>query len=142
MAGSLNKVLLIGRVASDPKLKISPKGVPSMTFSFATNKTWRTPDGEKKTKASFHFIRIYGKKAEALEKYLIKGKEVYLEGEIEYEEWADGEKKKAVTVISAYEVQLIGGVPATGSEGRRETRSNPDPGPVAGAGEYDDGIPF
>lgn len=139
MSGSLNKALLLGRVASDPKLKTSTKGVPSMTFSFATNRTWRDQDGEKKTKASFHFLRIRGKRAEALEKYIIKGKELYVEGEIEYEEWGEGDKKKAVTVINVIDVQLIGGVAATGSEGRRASR--PDPDPVA-SDRFDEDIPF
>lgn len=150
MSGSVNKAVLIGNIASDPKLKVSPKGVSSLTFSFATNARWKDDSGETKTKASFHYIRIRGKRADILEQYLKKGKQLFIEGEINYEEWGEGKDKKPVTVINANIVEMLGtgGGDSSGSTPRRETRTDasrrertPDPAPDNGS-EFEDGIPF
>ena len=89
MSGSLNKVILIGNLGKDPELKMTPSGQPLARFSLATTEVWRSPSGEKQQKTEWHNIVVWGKQAETAAKYLRKGKQVMIEGRIQYRESKD-----------------------------------------------------
>ena len=153
MSGSLNKVMLIGNLGKDPELKATPSGQSVARFSVATTETWKNPQGEKQSKTEWHNVVVWGKQAEIAEKYLRKGKQVMIEGRIQYREYTDpAGVKKTFTDIRCDHFVMLGS--RADSEGGREggssagARSNtPDfdeqgpPGAPA-SGSYDDDIPF
>ena len=100
MSGSLNKVMLIGNLGRDPELKTTPSGQQVARFSVATTENWKNQAGEKQSKTEWHNIVVWGKQAEIAEKYLRKGKQVLVEGRIQYREYTDqaGVKKTACEI--------------------------------------------
>ena len=91
MAGSLNKVLLIGRLGKDPELREFPSGGKVCNFSLATSETWKdSTSGERQERTSWHNIAIFNERlAEIAEQYLRKGSQVYIEGQLETRKWQD-----------------------------------------------------
>lgn len=77
---SVNKVILIGNLTRDPVLKSTENGQPVCTFGMATNREWRTRNGDKKSLAEFHNIVAWSKLADKCQKFLKKGKLIYVEG--------------------------------------------------------------
>jgi len=151
MAGSLNKVLLIGNLGRDPELKATPGGQALARFSLATTETWKNQAGEKQSKTEWHNIVIWGKQAETAEKYLRKGASVLIEGKIQYREYTtqDGVKKVA-TDIRADHFTMLGtkreGDPGPSQDDYARGGDTGAPAPDAPAGgmngAYDDDIPF
>ena len=154
MSGSLNKVLLIGNLGRDPELKSTPSGQNVARFSVATTETWKNQSGEKQSKTEWHNIVVWGKQAEIAEKYLRKGKQVMIEGRIQYREYTgqDGVKKTACDIRCDNFVMLgrmedgnrdsggYGGK-ATGG-GSQDFEDHGAPSPAAGNSFPDDDIPF
>ena len=91
MAGSLNKVILIGRLGADPEIKQMVNGKNVARLSLATSNTWKDKNtGEKKEKTEWHRIVIFSPGlAEITEKYLRKGSLIYIEGQIQYGKYTD-----------------------------------------------------
>jgi single-strand DNA-binding protein len=118
MSGSLNKVLLIGNLGNDPELKATPGGQHVALFSVATTETWRTQQGEKQSRTEWHNIVLWGKQAELAGRYLRKGKQVLIEGRIQYRDYTDraGVKKTACEIRCDSFVMLGGG----GTAGERD----------------------
>ena len=154
MSGSLNKVLLIGNLGRDPELKSTPSGQQLARFSVATTETWRNQQGEKQSKTEWHNIVVWGKQAETAAKFLHKGKQVMVEGRIQYREYTDqaGVKKTACDIRCDNFVMLGrmedgGGSRDSGSYGGRASGAGSadyeDSGaPAAGGSFPDDDIPF
>lgn len=154
MSGSLNKIMLIGNLGKDPEVKMTPGGQQVARFSLATTETWKNAQGEKQSKTEWHNIVVWGKQAEIAEKYLRKGKQVYIEGRIQYREYTDqAGVKKYMTEIRCDNFAMLGRMdegdrPAGGyspksgaSSGSREFSDEPSGAP-SGGGAYDDDIPF
>ncbi len=146
MSGSLNKVILIGNLGRDPELKMTPSGQALARFSVATTETWKNPQGEKQSKTEWHNIVVWGKQAEIAEKYLRKGKQVMIEGRIQYREYTDqaGVKKTACDIrcdnfVMLGRMEEGGPRPNAGAHGDID---EPLPPPPAAGGAYDDDIPF
>lgn len=97
----LNKVLLIGNLTRDPELRYTPGGMAVVSFGLATNRVWVTKQGEKKEDAQFHRIVAWNKLAELCSQLLSKGRRIYVEGRIQYREFADaqGNKKQVSEII-------------------------------------------
>ena len=76
---SLNKVQLIGNLTAEPEVKQTPNGQYVANFSIATNRTWKDNSGMKQEQVEFHNIVIWGKLAEIVQTYLVKGQKVYIE---------------------------------------------------------------
>lgn len=150
MSGSLNKVMLIGNLGRDPELKMTPSGQALARFSVATTETWKNPQGEKQSKTEWHNVVVWGKQAEVAEKYLRKGKQVLIEGRIQYREYTDqaGVKKTACDIRCDNFVMLGrledgGGRPSGGGGGADDYEPTGAPAPASGgAAAYDDDIPF
>jgi len=91
MAGSLNKVLLIGRLGSDPEIKQMVNGKSVARFSLATSNTWKDKNtGEKKEKTEWHRVVIFNEGlVKVVQQYVKKGAQVYIEGQLTTRKWKD-----------------------------------------------------
>jgi single-strand DNA-binding protein len=108
MAGSLNKVLLIGRLGRDPEVRYTTSGQPVATFSIATDESYKSKDGQKVEKTEWHRIVVWGKAAEFCGNYLAKGRLVFIEGKLETRKWTDKDGvEKYTTEIKADRVDFM-----------------------------------
>jgi single-strand DNA-binding protein len=110
---NLNKVLLIGRLTFDPDFKeFEGSGTKICDLRLALNRNWRDKhSGEKKEETTFVDVKVWGRQAEVCRDYLAKGREVFIEGRLELDQWEDkktGEKRSKLRVV-ADRVQFIGG---------------------------------
>lgn len=87
--GTVNKVILIGRLGADPELKYTPSGAAVTNFNIATNRVWKDQDGNQIKKTDWHRIVVWRKSAEFAGNYLKKGNLVYIEGRLETRSWTD-----------------------------------------------------
>ena len=147
MSGSLNRVLLIGRLGQDVDFKVTPNGDPLARFSVATSDVWTDKNGERQEKTSWHNCVVFGKQAEIADKYLRKGAQVYVEGKIEYREVADEQgNKKNFTNIRVNNFLMLGkrdGEDEAPAEKPAEKPAAPARKPAAQKPLYDDdGLPF
>lgn len=124
MAGSVNKVILVGNLTRDPELKETSGGNPICKFGLATNESWKDKAGERQERAEFHNILVWGKRGEVCNKYLSKGRQVYVEGKLKTSSWEDKDTgaKMYRTEIEAFDVQFLGGK----SDNERSAGSNDD----------------
>jgi single-strand DNA-binding protein len=102
MAGSLNKVMLIGNVGRDPEMRYTQGGEPVTTFSLATNRRTRGPDQQWHDETEWHNIVAWSKLAEQCNEYLTKGRKVYIEGRLQTRSWdgQDGQKKFRTEIVA------------------------------------------
>lgn len=154
MSGSLNKVMLIGNLGKDPELKMTPGGQPVARFSVATTETWKDKDGSKQSKTEWHNVVVWGKQAETAERFLRKGKQVLIEGRIQYRDYTDqAGVKKTFCDIRCDNFQMLGRMDEAGGGAResyggsRGSGSGMDyeesaPAAPSASGGYDDDIPF
>ncbi len=98
---NLNKAQLIGRITNDPEMKALPSGAQVVKFGLATNRVYKTKEGEKKELVQFHNCVAFGKLAEIIGQWAKKGQEVYADGRIEYRSWdkKDGTKGYATEIV-------------------------------------------
>jgi single-strand DNA-binding protein len=103
MAGSVNKVILVGNLGRDPEVRNTQAGGKIVSFSVATSESWNDKaSGERKEKTQWHRIAIFNDRlGEVAEKYLRKGSKVYIEGQLESREFTDkdGNKREAFEVV-------------------------------------------
>lgn len=95
MAGSVNKVILVGNLGADPEIKRTQDGRPIANLSVATSDTWRDKNtGERKEKTEWHRVVIFSEGlCKIAEQYLKKGAKVYLEGQLQTRKWQDKDGK-------------------------------------------------
>lgn len=104
---NLNKVFLIGRVASDIVLKATPSNQAVTTFSLATNRVWTDKTGAKKEEAEFHSVVVWGRQAEIVSQFLSKGSLAMIEGRLRTRSWKDqNNQNHRVTEVIAERVQF------------------------------------
>jgi len=161
MAGSVNKVTLIGNLGRDPEVRFSQSGDKIANISIATSETWNDKaSGERKEKTEWHRVVIFNKfLADIAEKYLKKGSKVYLEGALQTRKWTDNsgiEKYTTEVVLGNFKGELTmldgrgesGDTSAENYEGAGSQEPDFGPGPNdvnAGGGpsdDLDDEIPF
>lgn len=125
MAGSLNKVMLIGRLGADPELRTTPSGSSVVNFNLATDESYKDKNGQKVEKTEWHRIVVWDKLAEICKQYLTKGKLVYIEGKLTTRSWEDKEtgKKNYATEIVATEMTML---ESRGERGASVPPSPPD----------------
>jgi len=103
MAGSVNKVILVGNLGKDPEVRRMTSGDPVVSLSIATSESWRDKaSGERKEKTEWHRVVIFNKNlADVAEKYLKKGAKVYVEGQLQTRKWTDkdGAEKYSTEVV-------------------------------------------
>ena len=142
MAG-INKVILIGRLGSDPEVRYTPSGVAVANFNIATSEEWKDKDsGEKKERTEWHRIVAWRRLGEICGEYLSKGKQVYIEGRLQTRDWEDRDgNKRYTTEIVASDVQFLGARESSESARPQSTGSSDFQGGPA-QGPADDDIPF
>jgi single-strand DNA-binding protein len=121
---NLNKVFLIGRVATDIEMKNTPSGQSVCTFSLATNRTWKGKDGQKQEESQFHRIVLWQKLAEIASQFLTKGSLVMIEGRIQNRSWDDK------SGVKRYTTEIIGESMQMGPRGQgapSEAKGFPSP---------------
>jgi single-strand DNA-binding protein len=121
---SLNKVMLIGNLGSDPEVRSTTGGNRVATFSLATSRSWNGPTGEKQEKTEWHRCVVWNARgsglADVVEKYVKKGDRLYVEGRIEYRQWQDKEgQTRYSTEVNVREMVMLGG--PRGAEFETET---------------------
>lgn len=102
MAGSVNKVILVGRLGRDPESRTLPNGNKVVNLNIATDESWKDKaTGERKTKTEWHRVVVFGPNADFAEKYCKKGGQVYLSGALQTRKWTDqsGAEKYTTEVV-------------------------------------------
>ena len=99
---SLNKVFMIGRLTKDPELRFLPNGTPKAELRLATSREWTGRDGEKQKQTCYIDVVVWSRQAEIAKQYLRKGRQVFVEGRLEYQEWEakDGQKRSKHVIVS------------------------------------------
>ena len=156
MAGSINKVILVGNLGRDPESRTMQDGNPVVNLSIATSENWRDKNsGERRERTEWHRVVIFNDKlAEVAQKYLRKGSKVYLEGQLQTRKWTDQsgmEKYTTEVVLQRYRGELTmldgrsdgAGANDFGSDNQIENSSTSpsDMSDNTGA-DLDDEIPF
>ena len=165
MAGSVNKVILVGNLGKDPEIRRTQDGRPIANLSIATSETWRDKNtGERKEKTEWHRVVIFNEGlCKVAEQYLKKGAKVYIEGALQTRKWTDQsgvEKYSTEVVLQGFNSTLTmldgrGGGGGGGSFGDEPGGDFGSSGPVSGAprrpvaaggggrnSDMDDDIPF
>ena len=161
--GSVNKVILIGNLGADPELKYTPSNRPLCNLRIATTEVFKDKSGQRQEKTEWHRVTVWGDQAENCNKYLAKGRSVYIEGRLQTRSYdKDGQKHYATDIVADRVVFLGSGGGAGagaggggGGEGRGRSgggfggrgESAPDEpieggGSGPGPGPSDDDIPF
>ena len=146
MAGSLNKVMLIGNLGRDPEVRATPNGSKVATFSVACSESWKDQSGQKQERTEWVTVVAWRAQAEIAEKYLRKGAKIYVEGKIQTRSWEDknGGGKRYATEVLCDRFMMLDGRPGTAAEANRAaapTGDYPDYTPATSAGGDDD-LPF
>ena len=163
MAGSVNKVILVGNLGKDPEIRRTQDGRPIANLSIATSETWRDKaTGERKEKTEWHRVVIFSEGlAKVAEQYLKKGSKVYLEGALQTRKWTDKdniERYSTEVVLQGFNATLTmldsragagGGAPSDdsdgdsfGSQGASASRKPALAAAGGKRGDMDDEIPF
>jgi single-strand DNA-binding protein len=145
--GSVNKVILIGNLGRDAEVRFTPGGQAVATLNLATTEQWTDREGQRQEKTEWHRIVLWGKPAESLQQYLVKGKQIYVEGRLQTRQWDDKDgNKRYTTEIRGDRVVLLGG---GGGGARQQARGTASAGAPTDepTGEpatelTDDDIPF
>jgi single-strand DNA-binding protein len=165
MAGSVNKVILVGNLGNDPEVRNLPSGGKVVNLSVATSEQWRDKNsGERKERTEWHRVVIFSEGlVRVAEQYLKKGAKVYIEGQLQTRKWQDQsgqDKYSTEVVLQGFNSNLTmldgrgegGGDSAPtgfsgpsersfGGGGRQESR-RPSSAPAFESGSMDDDIPF
>ena len=164
MAGSINKVILVGNLGRDPEVRRTGSGDPVVSFSLATSETWRDKtSGERKERTEWHNVVIFNENlGKIAEQYCKKGTKVYLDGQLRTREYADrdgNQRKTTEVVLQRFRGELTlldsrgrgdatdadrGGFDRSNGFGRSSPlASSPDPATAGRTGDIiDDDIPF
>ncbi|MBN1543589.1 single-stranded DNA-binding protein [candidate division KSB1 bacterium] len=106
--GTLNKVMLIGRLGADPELKYTPSNAPFLNLSLATNTSWKGQDGNQQEATEWHRVVVWRKLAEIIAQYAKKGNRIYVEGKLSTRSWDDKDgNKRYMTEVVADQIQLL-----------------------------------
>ena len=146
MAG-VNKVILVGNLGSDPEIRSTTGGQRVANFRMATTRQWTGQDGQKQEKTEWHSIVCWGKLADIVERYLQKGKQVYVEGRLETRSWQDKENPNLTrykTEIICEQMQMLGRAGERGGDpGMDPSRGGDETfAPANSGGGADDDLPF
>ena len=162
MAGSVNKVILVGNLGRDPEIRSTQDGMRIANLSLATSESWRDKNsGERREKTEWHRIAVFNDRlVDVIEKYLHKGSKIYVEGQLQTRKWTDKEGQDRYTteiVLQRYRGELTmldsrsggegGGFGDTGGGGGGHGGSSSGGGGGGGGGmpggsDLDDEIPF
>jgi len=144
MADGLNKVMLLGNLGQDPELRVTQSGQSVLKLRLATSSSYLDKDRVRQERVEWHSVVVWGKRAEALSRFLSKGSKIFVEGELRTTSYdaADGSGKKYRTDVSAANIILAGGGQRrNNNSGGGYADEEPHEAP-RGSDEYEDDIPF
>ena len=132
--GSVNKVILVGNLGRDAEIRYTSGGTAVATLSLATTDIWTDKGGQRQEKTEWHRVVLWGKTAETLQEYLLKGRQIYVEGRLQTRQWDDRDgNKRYTTETRADRVVLLGGRGGSpGGGGGGGMSRGDDPGHPAG----------
>jgi len=150
MAGSLNKVLLIGRLGADPEIKQMVNGKSVARLSLATSQSWKDKNsGEKKEKTEWHRIVVFNEGlVNVVQQYLKKGAQIYVEGQLSTRKWKDeqsGQDKYSTEIIIQgfnSSITMLGGSNTQNNTSSQTTKQNIADDTSVSQNDLDDDIPF
>jgi single-strand DNA-binding protein len=126
----VNKVIIVGRLGTDPEVKTITGGNTVARLSVATSENWNDKQGQKQERTEWHRVVVWGKLAELCGKYLSKGRQVYLEGRLQTRSWEDQQgQKKYTTEVVANTIQFLGGNAGAGANNEEGNFNFQDFGP-------------
>lgn len=122
---SLNKIMIIGNVGSDPEMRFTPNGNPVTSFSVATNRVYNTTEGERRQETEWFSVVAWNRLAENCNQFLTKGRPVYAEGRLHTSTWEspDGQKHSRPEIIASRVIFLDRQAMADTPEGKEEESS-------------------
>jgi len=138
---NLNHVVLIGRLTRDAELKYTNTGSAVSKFSLAVNRRRRSGD-QWVEEANYFDIVLWGKAAEVLSQYLVKGKEIALEGELHQNRWEQEGQQRSKVEIIANNIQLLGSARGSGQQSGGYGNTNNQEAQDISPDHFDDDIPF
>ena len=141
---SVNKVILIGNVGKDPEIRYTQGGEPIANFSLATSESWTDKAGQKQEKTEWHRVEVFGKTAQVVRDYVTKGKPLYIEGSIKYDEYTDkdGIKRNVTRIrVSGFNSRLVL-LGSRGESGPPRPSSSPESAPADDFQASDEDVPF
>lgn len=149
MARSLNKVMLIGNVGSEPEVRMTPSGAKVAKVSLATNRVYQDRTGQQQERTDWHRLTFFGKLSDIVEQWVKKGDRLFVEGRIEYSQTQDDQGgTRYWTDVVVNDMVMLGAGPGGASEGGfrsgpsmggMDSRSDAGSSPVS---EPDDDLPF
>jgi single-strand DNA-binding protein len=158
MAGSVNKVILVGNLGRDPEIRSTQDGLRIANLSVATSESWRDKNsGERKEKTEWHRVAIFNERlVDVVEKYLRKGSKVYIEGALQTRKWTDKDGQERYTtevVLQRFrgELTMLDGRSGGGESGYAQDSGDDDmpvrqsaarPARATATQDLDDEIPF
>ena len=152
--GSVNKVILVGNLGRDAEVRYTQGGTAVATLNMATTEVWNDKaSGQRQERTEWHRVVVWGKTAETLHEYLLRGRQIYVEGRLQTRQWDDRDgNKRYTTEVRADRVVLLSGRGGEPGRGREEGGPHPadrqgqptqaPPGPDAGVELNEDDIPF
>lgn len=148
MAGSVNKVIIVGHLGRDPESRSFQNGGKVVNLRLATSETWKDKStGERKEKTEWHSVAIFNEGlCKTAESYLRKGSKVYIEGQLQTRKWQDqsgADKYSTEIVLQGFNAQLVM-LDGRGEGGGGDTAERPTGGGSSwdAAGDLDDNVPF
>jgi single-strand DNA-binding protein len=147
MSRSLNKVMLIGNIGSEPEIRVTPSGAKVAKISLATNRTFQGRDGQQQDRTDWHRLTFFGKLADVVEQWVKKGDRLYVEGRLEYSQTQDADGGvKYWTDIVVNEMVMLGssggGSQDSDSSSYESSSRGSGRAPSPALSEPDDDLPF
>lgn len=138
---NFNKILLMGNLTRDPQLSYLPSQTAVVDFGLAVNRRWKSREGEDKKETCFVDCRMFGRRAEVINKYCKKGNPLFIEGRLTFDSWQaqDGTKRSKLR-ITVENFEFIGG--ASGTGGRQTEQNTAEPAGQSEQSVNADDIPF
>ncbi|MBW8000727.1 MAG: single-stranded DNA-binding protein [Planctomycetes bacterium] len=125
---NFNKIFLMGNLTRDPQLSYLPSQTPVVEFGLAVNRRWTAKDGTKKEETCFVDCRAFGKTAETINKYMTKGKPIFVEGRLDFDSWnAQDGTKRSKHRVTVENFQFIGSPGQGQSAAAPAAQSIPEP---------------
>ena len=144
MSRSLNKVMLIGNVGSEPEIRATASGGRVAKLSLATNRQWKDGSGQQQEKTEWHRLTFFGRLVDIVEQWVKKGDRLYAEGRVEYSQTEKDGQTRYWTDIVVSEMVMLGSTGAGGGGGGDGFGGGaaPNQAPSAPIAEPDDDLPF
>ena len=136
----INRVILVGRLTRDAELRYTGGGTAVCKFSLAINRRRKNGDNWE-DEANFFDVVLFGKQGEAINQYLVKGKQVGIDGELRQNRWEKDGQSRSKVEITAFNIQLLGGGRGRDSDQGSSNRGSSNE-PAESTSEFEDDIPF